>query len=151
MQTSQFENICSQVFLLPVCVTTVTERCLLSLKKEKRRGNCPREWECLSLLLLKVGSRCLFGVRPVLAHAPVPPSVAAKAGWEAGRRSAGLLFFSAAGKSCSLWVPLAWCPRLPCLLLWPGSAFRLSSSNKKNAFFSLSPDQISIEEKLVTH
>lgn len=90
MQTSQVENICSQIFLLPVRVTTVKERCHFSWRK-KGGGwgwNCSRGWECLFLLLLRVGSRCPFGVCLVLAHAPVPAS---KAGWEAGGRSAQLI------------------------------------------------------------
>lgn len=79
--------------ILSVFVTTVKECCCVSWRK-KGWGwgwNCPRGWECLFLLLRRIGSRCPLGISLALVHAHVPPSAAAKVGRKAGGRSAQLV------------------------------------------------------------
>lgn len=149
MQTSRVENICSQIFLLPICVTTVKECCRFSWRKKEggEAGIIPEDGNACSCCCLGLTVGAPLGLAWCLC---MPPSLPQKRDEkQKGEAPSWSPFSSAAGKRCSLWIPLAWCLRLPCLLLWPGSAFHLSSSNIKNALFLLCPDQISIEEKLV--
>lgn len=124
--------------------------CCLSRRKKGGR-TVPENGNACPCCCLRLAVGALSGLDRYLHLPPSLPRWQQKQDEKQDGKALISFFFSAAGKRCSLWVPLAWCPRLPCLLLWPGSAFHLSSSNKKNAFFLLSPDQISIEEKLVTY